>query len=84
METKRTHSYHPMQSFSNFFKRIAVYNRLGFLKKMLLVITLQWQTATCDQRGLQGPQDVAVQPEQLTDDVLPILPPNFDISFSVL
>jgi len=49
---------------------------------MLLVDALQWQTATCDQREPQGPQDVAAQPEQPADDVLPILPPNFDNSLS--
>lgn len=43
-----------------------------------MFVVLQWQTATSDQREPQGPQDVAAQPEQPADDVLPILPPNFD------
>jgi hypothetical protein len=49
----------------------------------LLVSALKWQTATRDQREPQEPQDVAAQDEQPADDVLPILPPNLDISFSV-
>jgi hypothetical protein len=48
----------------------------------LLVIALQWQPATDDQRDPHDPQDVAAQDEQLADDVLPTLPPNIDINFS--
>ena len=42
----------------------------------------QWQTATCDQREPQGPQVVAAQLEQPADEVVPILPQNFDNSRS--
>jgi hypothetical protein len=44
---------------------------------------LQWQPATFDQREPHEPQDVAAQDEQLAEEVLPIFPPNMDISFSV-
>jgi hypothetical protein len=49
---------------------------------MFLASAQQWQTATCDQREPQGPQEVAAQLEQPADEVLPILPPNFDNSLS--
>jgi hypothetical protein len=49
---------------------------------MFLACAKQWQTATCDQREPQGPQEVAAQLEQPADEVLPILPPNFDNSLS--
>jgi hypothetical protein len=43
---------------------------------------LKWRPATGDQPDQAVPQDVAAQDEQLADDVLPIFPPNTDISLS--
>ena len=41
---------------------------------------MKWRPATGDQPDQAVLQDVAAQDEQLADDVLPIFPPNTDIS----
>ena len=43
---------------------------------------MKWRPATVDQPDQDGPQDVAAQDEHPADDVLPIFPPNLDISRS--
>jgi hypothetical protein len=43
---------------------------------------LKWRPATGDQRDQEVLQDVAAQDEQPAADVLPIFPPNLDISRS--
>ncbi len=49
----------------------------------MLVIAQTWQHPARHQCEPHEPQDVAAQDEQLVDDVLPILPPNIEINFSV-